>query len=391
MSAIDLRLTRSQNRCRNTACYRDHTTRRLLEPARGSLVSVALRPRRLELIVRIPTGRAPQCRVQSLAALDAVGHTRGAMDTYCKLYSSIITSTIWCEDHATRIVWISMLALKDRDGFVAGSVPGFAAVARVSIEEMRAAVAKLSSPDPDSNCQDFEGRRIERVDGGWLILNHEKYRDKPDAERRKEQMREASRRYRERASSKKIMTDDDAVMTDDDFDDNHQASSHTDTDTKTDTDLTTTPTPLSACADSRPQKRDDILAVFAHYRQRHPRSHPSPASKSREWRAIKARLDEGHSVEQLCEAIDGMHRTPHNLGDNERGQKYLALELCMRSASQVQRFAEAPAQARRETHDERVMRELAEHNARCDAERCDIYDSALGHEPYLIAGQRDTS
>ena len=82
------------------------------------------------------------------------------------------------------------------------------------------------------------------------------------------------------------------------------------------------------------------LAVFAHYRTHHPRSHPKPSSKSKEWRAIAERLREGYSVDDLCAAIDGCHLTPHNLGENDRGQKYLGLELIMRTGSQVDRFAE---------------------------------------------------
>jgi len=39
-------------------------------------------------------------------------------------------------------------------------------------------------------------------------------------------------------------------------------------------------------------------------------------------------------------AIDGCHKTPHNLGDNDRNQKFLGLELIMRSSDQVIRFLE---------------------------------------------------
>jgi hypothetical protein len=42
----------------------------------------------------------------------------------------------------------------------------------------------------------------------------------------------------------------------------------------------------------------------------------------------------------LQAAIDGCHRTPHNLGENDRGQTYLALELITRTGDQVARFAE---------------------------------------------------
>ena len=103
------------------------------------------------------------------------------MAGYSKLFSSIVTSTIWCEDHTTRIVWISMLAMCDAHGFVSGSVPGFANLARVTIPEMEHAVDRLSSPDAYSRTKEFGGRRIEAVDGGWLILNYEAYREKGQA------------------------------------------------------------------------------------------------------------------------------------------------------------------------------------------------------------------
>ncbi|MBI3936007.1 MAG: hypothetical protein HY323_03450 [Betaproteobacteria bacterium] len=86
----------------------------------------------------------------------------------------------------------------------------------------------------------------------------------------------------------------------------------------------------------------DVRVVFDHYRKAgHPQAHPKPRPASREWRAVKARLAEGYSIQDLCDAIDGCHATPHNLGENERHQKYLGLELIMRSGSQVTRFIEA--------------------------------------------------
>jgi len=93
----------------------------------------------------------------------------------------------------------------------------------------------------------------------------------------------------------------------------------------------------SAQPDSR---ADDIRAVFAHYRARHPRAFPEPKSTSKEWSAIAARMREGFSLDDLRAAIDGCHMTPHNLGENDRGAQYLGLELIMRNGSQVTRFAE---------------------------------------------------
>lgn len=92
--------------------------------------------------------------------------------------------------------------------------------------------------------------------------------------------------------------------------------------------------------DLKADRRRDILAVFDHYRIVHPRAHLKPTAKMDEWKKINARLDEGSTVEELCKAIDGMHVTPHNLGENGRGTKYLQLELCMRTSGQVLRFIE---------------------------------------------------
>lgn len=100
------------------------------------------------------------------------------MAGYSKLFSSIVTSSIWCLDNATLRVWIAMLAMCDADGFVAGAVPGFASLARVTIPEMRSAVDQLAAPDEDSRSKTREGRRIDIVEGGWQIINYSDYRNR---------------------------------------------------------------------------------------------------------------------------------------------------------------------------------------------------------------------
>lgn len=103
------------------------------------------------------------------------------MAGYSKLFSSIVTSSIWSEDDKTLRVWFAMLAMTNANGYVEGSIPGFAHVARVTIPEMEHAIARLSSPDPYSRTPDNEGRRIEVVPGGWLILNYPTYRARGQA------------------------------------------------------------------------------------------------------------------------------------------------------------------------------------------------------------------
>lgn len=41
-----------------------------------------------------------------------------------------------------------------------------------------AALARLGEPDPESRGKDFGGRRLVRVDGGFIVLNWQRYRDR---------------------------------------------------------------------------------------------------------------------------------------------------------------------------------------------------------------------
>lgn len=120
------------------------------------------------------------------------------MNGYTKLFGSIIASTIWREDDKTRIVWITMLAMANKDGNVEASVPGLADMARVKIKECEAALMKLMSPDEYSRSREFDGKRIEEIDGGWHLLNHGKYRAKMNADDRREYLtkKQAERRAR---------------------------------------------------------------------------------------------------------------------------------------------------------------------------------------------------
>lgn len=121
--------------------------------------------------------------------------------SYTKLFSSVLLSSVWAEDNATRLVWITLLASKDRDGIVEGSVPGLAHVARVSVDECRRALEILSSPDPESRTKTKEGRRIEKVPLGWYVINHDLYQGLQSAEDMREKARLRVERHRERKAS----------------------------------------------------------------------------------------------------------------------------------------------------------------------------------------------
>ena len=117
--------------------------------------------------------------------------------TFTKLFSSITESTVWCEPSGTRLVWITMLAKADRNGRVFASVPGLANLARVSLDEASRAIETFLAPDEWSRTPDFDGRRIEVIDGGWRLLNYVKYRTLRDQESAREAKRDHMRRRRE--------------------------------------------------------------------------------------------------------------------------------------------------------------------------------------------------
>lgn len=121
------------------------------------------------------------------------------MSGYTKLFSGILDSTIWREDDRTRILWITMLAMADRDGNVKSSIPGLADRARISIEDCESGLERFQQADKYSTSQDEEGRRIRAIDGGWMLINHSKYRTLMSAEDQREKARIRKQNQRTRA------------------------------------------------------------------------------------------------------------------------------------------------------------------------------------------------
>lgn len=143
---------------------------------------------------------------------------------YNKLFSKIVTSSIWLEPTPTRMIWITFLALMDEDGFApVASVANLAHTARIDLDDATLAVSILESPDENSGDKDNDGRRIERVPGGWMVLNAKKYRDIVTRQVAREKTRERVKRFRERHVSNADVTLANVPVT----------PSETDTDTET--------------------------------------------------------------------------------------------------------------------------------------------------------------
>jgi hypothetical protein len=162
-------------------------------------------------------------------------------ESFTKLVSSITESSVWDEDHATRIVWITMLAKVNKNGYVGASIPGLARLARVTIAECEAALAKFKAPDPYSRTPDHEGRRIADAPRGWVLLNHPSFRNKRSPEEKREYDR--NRLAEKRAARRSAPQDAFAMSFVSSENGRHERLSpevvrvvHTDTDTDTDTD-----------------------------------------------------------------------------------------------------------------------------------------------------------
>jgi hypothetical protein len=103
---------------------------------------------------------------------------------FALLWGKILDSSIWVkESKETRLVWIAMLAMKDSEGRIQAAVIGLADRAKVSLQECRAALKVLLSPDPDDTSGVEDGRRIREIPGGWQIINHDLYRFSTEAKR----------------------------------------------------------------------------------------------------------------------------------------------------------------------------------------------------------------
>lgn len=116
---------------------------------------------------------------------------------YNKLFTKILDSSIWLESTPTRIVWLTFIAVMDESGFAQfAAIGNVAHRARVSLDEAEEAIKAFEGPDPSSSDPDHDGRRLERVPGGWIVLNAEKHRALVTRALKQEQTRERVRKHR---------------------------------------------------------------------------------------------------------------------------------------------------------------------------------------------------
>ena len=136
---------------------------------------------------------------------------------YVKLDTGILDSTLWANRDERDMFVTSLLLAEPKEitepteqievdrieptgfvvppgwyGFVPAAGIGIARRALVAVQDGIEALRRLGSPDPESRTAAHDGRRMVRVDGGYLILNFMAYRDKDHTAAAR------ARRYRER-------------------------------------------------------------------------------------------------------------------------------------------------------------------------------------------------
>lgn len=119
------------------------------------------------------------------------------MNSWAPIFSKIVDSSLWREDDLVVKVFLTMLAKKDADDVVRGSAFMIGEWAKKTEEEALQALKVLSSPDTKRiEPQPFEGRRIGKVDDGWLILNARYYKGLVSKYVKKDYNREWMANYR---------------------------------------------------------------------------------------------------------------------------------------------------------------------------------------------------
>lgn len=100
------------------------------------------------------------------------------MISFAPLMSEITDSSVWEEPYHVRILWLTMLARKQSDHVVYSDTYKLRKWSNLNtVDEVEDALRILSSPDSRRPGQEYDGRRIEKVEDGWKVLNGQKYED----------------------------------------------------------------------------------------------------------------------------------------------------------------------------------------------------------------------
>lgn len=92
----------------------------------------------------------------------------------------------------------------------------------------------------------------------------------------------------------------------------------------------------SADADPTASRAAQAREVFDFWREH--LEHPNAIFKGKRERAVLSRLKDGYTLAQVKLAVKGCRLTPHNMGENDRHQRFDDLELICRDGTHLERF-----------------------------------------------------
>lgn len=125
---------------------------------------------------------------------------------YCKLFASLYQGTLRGRSNEI-LVFTNLLAHTGKDGTVDKHFRAIAEETGLSMDDVKAAIEVLESPDEESRSAAENGARIVRMDEhrvwGWRVVNYGKYRAIRSEEDRAEQNRIAQAAWREREKEKR--------------------------------------------------------------------------------------------------------------------------------------------------------------------------------------------
>jgi hypothetical protein len=128
------------------------------------------------------------------------------MDSFTPIFSKIVDSSIWEETYQVRVLWTTILALKDSDHIVRYNAYRLSRRANMTEQEVLDALEVLLKPDTRRlEEQPHDGRRLEKVEDGYLVLNGHVYEQMMRDVSRKVYKARKEREYRERRKSAALL------------------------------------------------------------------------------------------------------------------------------------------------------------------------------------------
>ncbi len=107
-------------------------------------------------------------------------------------------------------LWPYMIACCDSDGDVDVHPVAVAAILGGKVDEIKSALEYLLAPDENSRSEEHNGARIVKVlENRYHLVNYEKYRAIRDQDVRREQIREAQRRFRAKKGLSPVISNHD--------------------------------------------------------------------------------------------------------------------------------------------------------------------------------------